>query len=62
LILNFFDENRFLPRMAIVLGNAFDENALTPIRGACQQCGIELHVRGLAAGCTESKQGAFVRN
>ncbi len=65
LILNFFDENRFLPRpplpvsprVALVFGNTFDENALTPIRDACQQCGIELHVRGIAAGCTDSNPG-----
>src|SRR5258708_34279821 len=65
LILNFLDENRFLPRpplpvsprVALVFGNTFDENALTPIRDACQQCGIELHVRGIAAGCTDSNPG-----
>src|SRR5258708_2062753 len=65
LILIFFDENRFLPRpplpvsprVALVFGNTFDEQALTPIREACQQCGIELHVRGIAAGCTDSNPG-----
>jgi Glycosyltransferase Family 4 len=65
LILNFFDEKCFLPRpplpvsprRALVFGNAFDENALTPIRDACRQCGIELHIRGMNVGCTESNPG-----
>jgi len=65
LILNFFDENRFLPRaplpdsprVALAFGNGFDENALAPLREACQQCGIELHTRGISAGCTEPNPG-----
>src|SRR5260370_5800377 len=45
------------PRVVRVFGNTCDENALTLIRDACQQCGIELHVRGIAAGCTDSNPG-----
>jgi len=65
LILNFFDERRFLPRpplpvaprVALAFANGFDENALRPLREACEQCGLELHSRGISAGSTEPNPG-----
>jgi len=68
LILNFFDEQRFLPRpplpaaprVALAFANGFDENALRPLREACEQCGVELHSRGISAGCTEPNPGELL--
>ncbi|HEY6389767.1 MAG TPA: glycosyltransferase [Bryobacteraceae bacterium] len=65
LILNFFDERRFLPRpplpvaprVALAFANAFDENALRPLREACERCGVELHSRGISAGGAEPDPG-----
>jgi glycosyltransferase involved in cell wall biosynthesis len=59
MILNFVDTDVFKPRQplparparALVFSNyATEANYLAPVRAACAQCGIELEVRGEAAG------------
>jgi len=59
LLLNFVDTDVFRPRKplpprplraVIFSNNASEENYAAAIRAACQQCGITLEIRGLAAG------------
>jgi hypothetical protein len=66
LLLNFFDERRFLPRaplpdqprLACAFGNTFTErDGLAILREACTHCGIELHAVGRGSGNWEDDPG-----
>lgn len=66
LLLNFFDERRFLPRaplpdkprLACAFGNTFTErDGLAILREACARCGIELHAMGSGSGNREDDPG-----